>query len=278
MHDLKLGEHDMLSFLHPDDPIGAFVYLALFVFAAFVLSSAVKAAARAAMARHAHIDRTTASFLQQILSALIWVVMLILYAHLIPMLRAMGTALLAGASIASVVVGLAAQSTLGNLIAGFAITLYRPFKLGDTLQMAAPTGTEVGTVESISLGYTTLSLPDGRSLIVPNSIAASQASINVGEGFARWPASIAIHLPRDSDLEVARGIALGAAHEVLDEQSGATCFLMKIDATEAQIELRFRSPDPGTRDTRRSALLARLAQRFAQSAQFSSAQQRPSFA
>jgi len=277
MHDLKIGEHDMLSFLSPDDPIGALVYLALFVMVAFVLSSAVKAAVRTAVARHAHIDRTTASFLQQILSALIWVTMLILYAHLIPMLRAMGTALLAGASIASVVVGLAAQSTLGNLIAGFAITLYRPFKLGDTLQVPAPTGTEIGIVEGISLGYTTLSLTDGRSLVVPNSIAASQACINIGASYARWPASITIHVPRDADPEAACSIALAAAREVLDERADAGCLLTRIDASEAQLELRFHSPDARTRDTQRSALLARLSQRFGQSPQFSQAQQPPSF-
>ena len=59
----------------------------------------------------------------------------------------MGTALLAGASVASVVIGLAAQSTLGNLVAGIAITIYRPFRLGDTLQVATPTGTDIGVVE-----------------------------------------------------------------------------------------------------------------------------------
>jgi hypothetical protein len=36
--------------------------------------------------------------LQQFGSVLIWVIMLILYAHLIPVLRSMGTALLAGAA------------------------------------------------------------------------------------------------------------------------------------------------------------------------------------
>jgi small conductance mechanosensitive channel len=81
------------------------------------------------MTRRGHIDRITLSFLQQFASAVIWIVMLILYAHLIPVLRSMGTALLAGASVASVVIGLAAQSTLGNLVAGVSITIYRPFRL-----------------------------------------------------------------------------------------------------------------------------------------------------
>ncbi len=42
------------------------------------------------------------------------------------------------------------------------MTIYRPFRLGDILQVAAPTGTEIGTVDRISLGYTTLRVQDGR--------------------------------------------------------------------------------------------------------------------
>src|SRR5579863_409003 len=171
LHDLKLGEHDLLSTFRPDTLIGALVYLVVFVLLALLGSRLLRGAVHAAMASQGHVDRTTMSFLQQFGAALIWVIMLILYAHLVPMLRAMGTALLAGASVASVVLGLAAQSTLGNLVAGISITIYKPFRLGDTLQVATPTGTEIGCVELISLGYTTLRATDGRLVVLPNSVA-----------------------------------------------------------------------------------------------------------
>lgn len=99
------------------------MYLAFFVLMALVVSRVLRSALDAAMARQGHVDRTTISFLQQITTAVSWVIMLILYAHLIPVLRSMGTALLAGASVASVVIGLAAQSTLGNLVAGIPINI-----------------------------------------------------------------------------------------------------------------------------------------------------------
>src|SRR5689334_16753484 len=166
MNELRVGEHDMLSFLKPDTLLGALVYLVLFLLVAMVLSRTLRSIVHAAMTRKGHIDRTTINFMQQFGTALIWVIMLILYAHLIPVLRSMGTALLAGASIASVVIGLAAQSTLGNLVAGISITIYRPFRLGDTIQVASPTGTEIGSVENISLGCTTLRTADGRYVVV----------------------------------------------------------------------------------------------------------------
>src|SRR6202453_4910698 len=213
MNDLKTDEHDVLSFVQPGTLWGALAYLVIFLLLAMLLSKALRAAVHAAMTRNGHLDRTSISFLQQICTALIWVVMVILYAHLIPALRSMGTALLAGASVASVVIGLAAQSTLGNLVAGISITIYRPFRLGDTLQVAAPTGTEVGVVELISLGYTTLRAPAGHLIVVPNSVAASQVTINLNtnSSFAPWPLIMVIRIGRDADIEAARELALEVA-------------------------------------------------------------------
>ncbi len=218
MNEVEAGEHDILSFMSPSSLIGALAYFVLFVIFAYVLSRLLRTAVHASMTRAGHLDRTTISFLQQILTALIWVVMLILYAHLIPVLRSMGTALLAGASVASVVIGLAAQSTLGNLVAGVSITIYRPFRLGDTLQVAAPTGTEIGVVEMISLGYTTLRAPAGHLIVVPNSVAASQVTINLNTdtSFTPWPLVITIRLARSVDVEAARELAVKVAHETGD--------------------------------------------------------------
>src|SRR3984957_7250966 len=213
MNDLEVGEHDVLAYIKPDSLIGAIFYLVIFIVAAMLLSRTLRVAVHAAMTRHGHLDRTTISFLQQMGSAMIWVVMLILYGHLIPMLRSMGTALLAGASVASVVIGLAAQSTLGNLVAGVSITIYRPFRLGDTLQVTAPTGTEIGVVELISLGYTTLRAPAGHLIVVPNSLAASQVTINLNTdtSFAPWPLAITIRLARTVEVEAARALAVKTA-------------------------------------------------------------------
>jgi small conductance mechanosensitive channel len=263
--DIRTGEHDLLSFIRPDTLIGALAYLVIFICLAMILSRVLRSAVHAAMTRSGHIDRTTLSFLQQMAGALIWVVMLILYAHLIPVLHSMGTALLAGASVASVVIGLAAQSTLGNLVAGVSITIYRPFRLGDTPQVAAPTGTEVGVVEMISLGYTTLRAPAGHLIVVPNSVAASQVTINLNTNasFAPWPLVITMRIARDADIEAVRELALKVAREQGDEKSVVGCFLTKVDTSAVTLELRLRAKDSAQRDKVRSTLLAELARRFA---------------
>ncbi len=264
MSDLDIGERDLLRFLKPDTLLGAFAYLVLFVLFAMLASRALRTAVHASMTRSGHIDRTTISFLQQFGSALIWVIMLILYAHLIPVLRSMGTALLAGASVASVIIGLAAQSTLGNLVAGISITIYRPFRLGDTLQVAAPTGTEVGAVELISLGYTTLRAPAGHLIVLPNSVAASQVTINLSSTYAPWPFVITIRVARDVEVEAARQLALGVAREIVSEKGVVGCFLTKVDLTAITLELRLLAQDATNRDALRSKMLVTLAKRFAE--------------
>jgi small conductance mechanosensitive channel len=262
MNGIKTDEQDVLSWVKPDTLWGAIAYLVVFVVVAMLLSRALRAAVHAAMTRKGHIDRTTISFLQQICTALIWVIVVILYAHLIPALRSMGTALLAGASVASVVIGLAAQSTLGNLVAGIAITIYRPFRLGDTLQVATPTGTDIGIVELISLGYTTLRAPDGHLIVLPNSSAASQVILNVNATFAPWPIAITIRLSRNANQETARQLALNVAAEAVGEKAVIGCFLTKMDAASITLELRALAPDATGRDALRSKLMASLAQRF----------------
>ncbi len=180
-----------------------------------------------------------------------------------------------GAEVASVIIGLAAQSALGNLVAGVAITIYRPFRLGDTLQVAAPTGTEIGVVEMISLGYTTLHTHDGASWSCRTVLRRAKFVINLSKAFAPWPMFIVIRIGRDADMETARKLVLSVAAEAVGERSVSGCLLTKVEA--AVFELRLQAPDAAGRDLLRATLLARLAQRFAELAPGATAGERPSF-
>ena len=79
----------------------------------------------------------------------------------------------------SVILGFAAQTTLGNLVAGISLILYKPFRRGDRLQIQAPTGLETGAVEDISLGYTVLRTDDDRRVIIANTTMAQQTMIKL---------------------------------------------------------------------------------------------------
>src|SRR5579864_8602066 len=150
--------------------------------------------------------------------------------------------------------------------------------MASTTPISAPTGTEIGVVEAISLGYTTLRTPDERLVVLPNSIAASQVMINLSSTFMPGQMSIAIRVNRDADLEAARQLAIAVANETVGEKAVNGCYLTKMDATAAVLELRVRAPDVAHRDNLRSTLVAHLAQRFNQLALPTQSAERPSFA
>jgi small-conductance mechanosensitive channel len=244
--------------LQPDTLLGAIAYLVLFCLLAALLSRALRIAVNTAVSHAAveHIDRTAANFLRQLGVLMIWVFVLTLYAHLIPALRALGTALLTGASVASIVLGLAAQSTLGNLIAGISLLIYRPFRSGDLLQVTTPTGAEVGTVESFSLGYTILVTQDGRRIIMPNSVAISQIAVNLNAFASDGALSVSFWVTR-SDLVHARAAAIAFAQSA--GLQGAGCFVVKSEPRALQLALVLHPLAPAPDAQLAAALPQRLA-------------------
>jgi len=81
-----------------------------------------------------------------------------------------------GASFTAVIVGLAAQQTLGNLFAGTVMLSARPFRVGERVRFQGGplAGMTEGTVSSLGLLYVTLSNGADR-MMVPNSVALACA-------------------------------------------------------------------------------------------------------
>jgi small-conductance mechanosensitive channel len=77
--------------------------------------------------------------------------------------RQFGVGLLTSAGILSVIIGFAAQKTLGNLLASLQVAFSQPIKIGDTIVVE----NEVGQVEEINLTYVVVRLWDRRRLILP---------------------------------------------------------------------------------------------------------------
>jgi len=76
-----------------------------------------------------------------------------------------GVSLLASAGVAGVILGFAAQRTVGNLFAGLQLAFEEPIRIGDTVVLEG----EFGVVEEIGLTYVVIKLWDLRRLIVPVS-------------------------------------------------------------------------------------------------------------
>lgn len=75
------------------------------------------------------------------------------------------TSIVAVIGAAGLAVGLALQGTLSNVAAGVMIIVFRPFKLGDFVQVSSTSG----TVKSINLNFIELATADNLQIIVPNA-------------------------------------------------------------------------------------------------------------
>ena len=209
----------------PRTLIGALVYADVFLVIAFLVARVIRGATRRAIekGRSGSFDYTPVSFLGQLAQIGVYVVAFGFYAHLIPQLRSLGTALLAGVSIASVVVGFAAQSTLGNILAGVLILIYRPFRAGDRIKVALPDGPDSGVVEDVTLGYTILKTFDNRRIVVPNSILTTQPSVNLSMLDPMLIIEVPFTIGYSSDIEKAREILAGLADKHPKVRSVENC-------------------------------------------------------
>jgi small-conductance mechanosensitive channel/CRP-like cAMP-binding protein len=86
--------------------------------------------------------------------------------------------LLATSALLTAVIGLSLQETLGNLFAGLAIQLQRPFMVGDWIQVQGTDDSATGQVLEINWRATKILTNDWVEIIVPNGLLAKSAIRN----------------------------------------------------------------------------------------------------
>ena len=127
----------------------------------------------------------------------------------IPQVRAVATGILASSAVIGIIVGFAAQRTIGNFIAGLLIAFAQPIRLGDYVE----TGGFGGVVEEIGLTYTFIRVEDNDRLVVPNEKIASDTIRNSSIRSRKKLAHVTVQVPLDSDLEAVRTLLRDAAED-----------------------------------------------------------------
>ena len=244
---------------------GAVLVAVIFAFFAWLFGRSLRLAVQRLLAhdKHARLDLMAVIFLAKLARYCVYVFAFVAYAHFVPALSGLGSASLTSLSVITVILGLAAQNTLGNLVAGIALLLYRPFKLGDRLQVIAPTGSETGTVESLTLGYTLLRTDDNRRVVVPNSLMASQTTINLTTDDPRVVCSVLMSISYSADVDKARAILLdlGGKHPKATQICG--CPLTQLGASGVVLSLDLWCADAFTAIGLKCDLLEQAKKRFA---------------
>jgi small conductance mechanosensitive channel len=139
-----------------------------------------------------------------------------------------------GGAFTAVVLGLAAQQTLGNLIAGMVLLSARPFRVGERvrLQAGAVGGSTEGIVSSLGLLYTTLARGEDR-ILIPNNVVLAAAVVPLRE-----PDSV------DVKVRLVSGIRPSQVQAILDDQistptrAAPAVLLEEVDGEEVVVRVQ----------------------------------------
>lgn len=170
--------------------LAAIIILAVTFWLAKTLSGVVR---RALTRVHRHNpDPTLASFGASLTRYLI------IFVGVIAVLQQLGvqtTSILAVLGAASLAVGLALQGTLSNVAAGVMLLIFRPYRVGDTIE----TATRKGVVTSLDLFVTELATGDNTKVIVPNGKVFGDVILNYTH-YPRHRADLVWKVPYKTDI------------------------------------------------------------------------------
>ncbi|WP_110688913.1 mechanosensitive ion channel family protein [Salinicola endophyticus] len=153
----------------------------------------------------------------------------------------LGLSILASASVLAVLVGVAGQAVLGNILSSFQLSLAKPIRVGDLVMFEG----QWAYVEGIFYTHIRLRLWNERRLIVPVTYFASKAFENLSSKSTKEYRSIVLTLHLSADIAILREKFLEFAeaeenviehHKLLccvTDQTGpaqtVTCYLMTVD-------------------------------------------------
>jgi len=147
--------------------------------------------------------------------------------------RHLGTTLLASAGVIGIVVGMAAQRTIGTFIAGLQIAFTQPIRLDDVVIVE----NEWGRIEEITLTYVVVKIWDLRRLVVPITYFIEKPFQNWTRVGADLLGTVYIYVDYTVPFEAVRKQLRRIAEdsELWDKK---VCVLQVTNATERTVELR----------------------------------------
>jgi small-conductance mechanosensitive channel len=150
-----------------------------------------------------------------------------------PGVRAVGASLLASAGLISVIAAVAAQSTLGNLIAGLQLAFSDSLRIDDVVVVEQ----EWGRIEELTLTYVAVQIWDDRRLILPTSYFTTKPFQNWTRTGSAVLGTAEIDVDWSAPVEPMRA-ELRAVCEGTELWDGRVCVLQVTDAVGGMIRLR----------------------------------------
>lgn len=228
--------------------------LGLIVIGWWVASFAENLVLRALGATH-RVDATVAGFLGSIAR---YAVLVFVGVAVLQRFGIQTTSIIAVLGATSLAIGLALQGTLANLAAGVMLLMFRPFKLGDSVEVAGVSG----TVKGLSLFTTELASGSNVQVLIPNAKVWGSNIVN-NSAYAQRRFDLTLEVARDADAEalIEDAVAFLKADARVIESPGPSASVSKmlLDRVEVTISGWTASADNGAVKT---ALTRHLRQRL----------------
>jgi len=154
-------------------------------------------------------DPTLNKFLCGLINAILKILLLVSVASMIGIATTSFIAVIGAAGLA---VGLALQGSLGNFAGGVLILIFKPFKVGDTIEAQG----FLGAVDEISILYTIVNTFDNRRVVIPNGSLSNATLVNVSI-YDKRRCDMTFGIGYDDDIDKAKGILKQLMEE--DERS-----------------------------------------------------------
>ena len=173
--------------------ISAFVILFVGLYAIRIINRII----RKIMVKR-ELDPTLTKFLADIL---LWVLRVLLFVTFISKLGIETSSFVAILGAMGLAIGLSLQGSLSNFAGGMLIILFKPFKVGDTIEAQGV----IATVKEIQIFVTKLITSNNQTIFVPNGALSNGTITNYSmEGYRRVDLTIAISY--DTDIKKAKKI------------------------------------------------------------------------
>jgi small conductance mechanosensitive channel len=171
---------------------------ALILIVGFMIAGAVARTVQRMPERNARFDQTLANFFASIAK---WGIRAVVIIAVLTRFGVETTSLVAALGALTLAIGLALQGTLSNVAAGVMIVFFRPYKIGDYVEVAG----QAGTVKAVTLFYTEMNTPDNKQIIVPNG----QAWGDVITNYSAYPTrrcDFTFSAAYDDDIDKVQGV------------------------------------------------------------------------
>jgi small-conductance mechanosensitive channel len=184
-----------------------------------------------------HGQRTRVVLMRQVGVVVVYFVGVSLALTQFDSVRQVGVSLLASAGVVGVVVGIAAQKSVANLLAGIQISWAQPIRIGDRVRILD----DVGWIEEVTLTYVAMKTWDGRRRMFPITYFTDNHFENWSRTDQSKVAVVTVHADYALPVENLRA-ELPRWLDNDPDSEGSEFGLVVFDALESTILLRFTAP------------------------------------